>query len=97
MEQPNPDLQLATIFESDDAVAFSIAKATLEDADIEFATSEDALTGYGFSPMLNPVWRIQVAEPFKDRALELMQGLSEPDEHGESAAADERGEGADGE
>jgi hypothetical protein len=68
MPNPNPDLKLVTVFESDDPVAFSIAKATLEDAGIEFASVEEALTGYGFSPIINPVCRIEVAESSKERS-----------------------------
>lgn len=82
MEQPTPDLELVTVFESDDPVAFSIAQATLEDAGIEFASIEEALTGYGFSPMVNAPCKIQVAEADKDRALELMQSLTQPPDPG---------------
>jgi hypothetical protein len=78
MADPNPELQLVTVFESDDPVAFSIAKATLEDAGIEFAAVEEALTGYGFSPLINPVCRIEVAESSKERALELIKEISGP-------------------
>jgi Putative prokaryotic signal transducing protein len=69
-------MQLVTVFESDDPVAFSIAKSTLEDAGVEFASAEEALTGYGFSPIIHPVCRIEVAETSKGRALELIEGLS---------------------
>jgi hypothetical protein len=75
MAVPDPTLELAVVFESADPVAFSIAKAALEEAGIEFAATEDALTGYGFSPMINPVCKIQVAQECKDRALELIQGF----------------------
>lgn len=78
MSDPDPDLELVTVFESNDPVAFVIAKATLQDAGIEFAAIEEALTGYGFSPIINPVCRIQVAEPFKHRAIELIHSLATP-------------------
>jgi hypothetical protein len=78
MSDPDPDLEVVTVFESNDPVAFNIAIATLQDAGIEFAAIEEALTGYGFSPIINPVCRIQVAEPFKDRAIELIHSLATP-------------------
>ena len=78
MPNPDPDLQLVTVFESDNLVAFNMAKAMLEQEGIEYAAAEEALTGYGFSPMLNPVCRIEVAEKAKARAMELIQGLSSP-------------------
>jgi hypothetical protein len=75
MAVPDPTLELAVVFESADPVALSIAKTALEEAGIEFAATEDALTGYGFSPIINPVCRIQVSQECKDHALELMQGV----------------------
>jgi hypothetical protein len=82
MTEPNPDLQLVTVFESDDTVAFNIAKTALEDAGIEFAAFEEALTGYGFSPMVNAPCKIQVAASDQGRALELMQSLTQPPDPG---------------
>jgi hypothetical protein len=66
---------LAVVFESADPVALSIAKAALEDAGIEFAETDEALTGYGFSPIINPVGRIQVAQNCEGQALEIMKDL----------------------
>ena len=80
MEEPDPKLEIVTIFESDDLVAFSLAKSLLDEAGVEYFASEDAPAGYGFSPMLNPVRRIQIPAYRKDQALELMESLSEPDE-----------------
>lgn len=78
MDEPIPNLQLVTVFESDDLVAFNLAKSVLEDAGIEYAAVEEALTGYGFSPMLNAPCKIQVAEPDKRRALEVMETMAAP-------------------
>ncbi|HEY2858051.1 MAG TPA: DUF2007 domain-containing protein [Terracidiphilus sp.] len=100
MTNPDPDLQLITVFESDDPVAFNLAKAALEDAGIEFAAVEEALTGYGFSPMVNAPCKIQVAEPSRERALEVIQTMSAPvpaDVVAEAEAATEAlPEGAEG-
>lgn len=76
MSDPDPNLQLTVVFQTDDPVALSMAKAALEEAGIEFAVTEDALTGYGFSPIINPPFRIQVAEGSVTQALEAIEGLS---------------------
>jgi hypothetical protein len=90
MAVPNPTLELAVVFESADPVAFSIAKSALEEAGIEFAATEDALTGYGFSPMLNPVCKIQVAQDCEAQATEILQGLfAEADTESEAPASEE--------
>jgi hypothetical protein len=75
MAAPEPTLKLAIVFESADPVALGIVKAALEEAGIEFSASEDARMGYAFSPILNPVCRIQVARPRRAEALELIEGL----------------------
>lgn len=77
MTRPDPNLRLVTVFESDDAVAFNLAKAALEDAGIEFAEVQDALTGYGFSPILNPQSKIVVAAENAERARELIAPQAE--------------------
>jgi hypothetical protein len=78
MTNPDPDLELVTVFESEDAVAFNLAKSALDEAGIEYAAIEEALTGYGFSPVINAPCKIQVAEPYRERALEVIQALSAP-------------------
>jgi len=75
MAAPDPTLKLAVVFESADPVALGIAKAALEDAGIEFAETDEALTGYGFSPIINPVGKIQVAQARENEALEILKDL----------------------
>jgi len=75
MATPDPTLKLAIVFESADAVALSMVMAALEEAGIEFTASEDARMGYAFSPILNPVTRIQVARASRAEALELIENL----------------------
>jgi hypothetical protein len=85
MAGPDPTLKLAIVFESADPVALSIAKAALEDAGIEFAETDEALTGYGFSPIINPVGRIQVAQEYEGQALEILKdllGAADPETNG---------------
>jgi len=80
MEAPDPELEIVTIFESDDPVAFSLAKAALDEASVEYGAVEDAPAGFGFSPMLNPMRRIQIPAYRKDQALHLIEGLAGPEE-----------------
>lgn len=82
MQAPDPNLKLEVVYESANAVELELAQSALEDAGIEFAVNEEALPGYGFSPMLNPPSRILVAENAAEQARDLLAGL--PDE-----AADE--------
>ncbi len=86
MATPDPNLTLAVVFESEDPVALNVAEAALQEAGIEFAATEDALQGYGFSPMLNPVHRILVAADCESQARELIEGVLAPDEAVEAEA-----------
>jgi hypothetical protein len=82
MAKPDPKLEIVTVFESDDPIAFELAKAALDDAGVEYTTVGEALPGFGFSPMLNPVRRILIPAERKEWALELISGaeeLAEPD------------------
>jgi hypothetical protein len=74
MVHPDPKLKLVIVFESPDPVELHLAESALEQAGIEFAAAEEALTGFGFSPIVNPVSRIQVAE---DRAAEAKQAIDQ--------------------
>jgi hypothetical protein len=76
MAAPDPNLEIVTIFESDDPVAFSLATAVLDEAGVEYGVVEDAMQGYGFSPMLNPVRRIQIPAYRKEQALALIEELA---------------------
>lgn len=81
---PNPNLEIVTIFESDDLVAFQLATAALEEAGIEFTVSADAPPGFGFSPMLSQMRRIQIPAYRVDEALNLLEGeQQEEQESGE--------------
>jgi hypothetical protein len=80
MTNPDPKLEIVTIFESDDPVAFSLATAALDEAGVEYMAIEDAPAGFGFSPMLNPMRRIQIPAYRKDQALELMEDVLGPEE-----------------
>lgn len=78
MQAPDPNMKLEVIFETADPVELGLAQAALQEAGIEFAVTEEALLGYGFSPMLNPPSKILVAEDLAQEAREALEGL--PDE-----------------
>jgi hypothetical protein len=80
MTDPDPKLEIVTIFESNDLVAFSLAKSLLDEAGVEFFASEDAPAGFGFSPILNPMRRIQIPAYRKEQALQLMEGLPDAED-----------------
>jgi hypothetical protein len=79
---PNPDLEIVTIFESDDLVAFELAKAVLDEAGIEYATTEDSQPGFGFSPMLSQRRRILMPAFRADQARQLIEGEQQSSEEG---------------
>ena len=89
MTTPDPNMEIVTIFESDDPVAFSLARAALDEAGVEYGVLEDAPARFGFSPMLNPVRRIQIPAYRKDQALELMEELYDPEDSADENATDE--------
>jgi hypothetical protein len=91
MADPDPNLEIVTIFESDDPVAFSLATAALDEAGLEYGVVEEAPAGFGFSPMLNPMHRIQIPAYRKDQALALIEGLSSSTESETSADAAPQG------
>jgi len=83
MEKPDPKMEIVTVFESDDQVAFELAKAALDDAGVEYFVHEDPPARFGFSPILNPVRRILMPAFRKDEALELIAGVQQEAESDE--------------
>jgi antitoxin (DNA-binding transcriptional repressor) of toxin-antitoxin stability system len=79
MAEPNPELEIVTIFESDDPVAFSLATSVLDEAGVEYAVVEDGRPGFGLTPMVNRMRRIQIPAYRKEQALELMDRIAPPD------------------
>jgi len=73
MEVPDPDMELAVIFESDNPVALELAQAALEDASIDFTLSAPSTPEFGFTPVINPVSKILVAEQTAARASEVLE------------------------
>lgn len=84
MTKPDPKQEIVAVFESDDQVAFELAKAVLDEAGVEYFVHEDPPAGFGFSPILHPMRRILMPAYRKEQALELIAGAQregEPDEH----------------
>jgi hypothetical protein len=83
-------VNLVTVLETSDRFAVNLAKATLEDAGIEYVTGGDdiverALTG--MSPMGSQAARIQVESVHADEAREALEPLITPEAIGEDEAA----------
>lgn len=74
MQNPDPELEIVTVFESDDPIAFELAKAVLDEAGVEYRVWEDPPAGFGFSPMLMPRRRILMPAYRKDEAVKLIEG-----------------------
>ena len=83
MAKPDQEMEIVTVFESDDQVAFELAKAALDEAGVEYFAREDPPAGFGFSPILRPMRRILMPAYRKDEALELIAGLQQEPESGE--------------
>lgn len=68
----DPKLEIVTVFESDDPIAFELAKAVLDDAGVQYRVWESPAARFGFSPILHPVRRILMPAWRKDEALQLI-------------------------
>lgn len=87
MAKPDPKMELVAVFESDDMVAFELAKAVLDETGVEYLVREDPPAGFGFSPILHPMRRILMPAYRKDEALELIAGAQQ---EAESSGEDDR-------
>jgi hypothetical protein len=74
MANPDPNLEIVSVFESDDIVVFELAKAVLDEEGVEYFVQEDPPARFGFSPILNPMRRILMPAYRKEEALELIAG-----------------------
>lgn len=89
MDEPDPKLEIVTVFESDDPIAFELAKAVLDEAGVEYRVWESAPARFGFSPILQPVRRILMPAYRKDEALQLIAEAQAEAELGEDESAPE--------
>lgn len=83
-----PDLELVTVLETRDSFALSLAKASLEDAGIDYLVSGDepryiagfaGAFGVGETPLCRCSCRIQVAPESESEARALLEPLQKPD------------------
>ena len=88
MTKRDPEMEIVTVFESDDLIAFEMAKAVLDDAGVDYAVQEDAPARFGFSPILHPIRRILMPAYRREEALGL---IAEAQQESESIE-DEDGE-----
>src|SRR2546423_1093504 len=80
----HPSVELVTVLEAHDSFALSLAKASLEDAGIEYLVSEEdpgylpgfhGASGIGATPLWKCSSRIQVAREFEGAARALLEPL----------------------
>lgn len=83
MAKSDRDMEIVTVFESDDLVAFELAKAALDEAGVDYLVKEDPPAGFGFSPFLHPIRRILMPACRQDEARELIAGLEQEVQSGE--------------
>jgi hypothetical protein len=72
LKEADPKLEIVTVFESDDMVAFELAKQVLDEAGVDYFTHEDLPAGFGFSPILHPVRRILMPAYRKEEMQRLI-------------------------
>ena len=82
MAKPDPDFEIVTVFQSDDQVAFELAKAVLDEAGVDYFVQEDPAARFGFSPILFPVRRILMPARRKEEAMQLILEAQRESESG---------------
>lgn len=75
MTGPEPNQELVVVFESANPIALDIAKSVLEEAGIEFVVPDEGRIGFGVTPIINPVYKIQVVRTSEAEALKIVKGL----------------------
>jgi len=85
MRTPDPEMKLVVALETANTVLLDLAQAALEDAGVEFAVKEPEPPEFGFTPILNPVFRVLVAEQDAAQAREVL----EPVVHGDAQESGE--------
>jgi len=82
------ELESVTVLETHDIFALALAKASLEEAGIEFLVKSRDLsdmrmpqdgTSLGLTPLCGCYSQIQVAREFEDEARELLEPLRNPE------------------
>jgi hypothetical protein len=75
MKAPDSKQELVVVFESDNPIELDIAKSALEEAGLEFVVPDEGRIGFGVTPILNPVSRIEVLQASEAQARDLLKNL----------------------
>jgi hypothetical protein len=75
MKGSDPNQELVVAFESANPIELDIAKSALEEAGIQFVIPDEGRIGFGVTPIINPVYRIQVLQAREAEARELLKNL----------------------
>lgn len=75
MAEPDPHLKLTVVLQTANTVLLDLAQAALNDAGINFTLSAPTSPEFGFTPILNPVRKVLVAEPDAPRAHQIIEEL----------------------
>jgi hypothetical protein len=75
MKGPDLNQELVVVFESANPIELDIAKSALEEAGVQFVVPDEGRIGFGVTPIINPVYRIQVLQACEAEARELLNDL----------------------
>jgi len=75
MKGPDLNQELVVVFESANPIELDIAKSALEEAGVQFVVPDEGRIGFGVTPIINPVYRIQVLQACEAEARELLKDL----------------------
>jgi hypothetical protein len=75
MKGSDPNQELVVAFESANPIELDIAKSALEEAGVQFVVPDEGRIGFGVTPIINPVYRIQVLQACEAEARELLKDL----------------------
>jgi Putative prokaryotic signal transducing protein len=78
MATPDPNIQLVVALETSNRVLVELAQTALKEAGIKFGVQDPEPTEFGFTPILNPVYRILVSEEDEARAHKELAPLLSP-------------------
>jgi hypothetical protein len=74
MKGSDPNQELVVVFESANPIKLDIAKSALEEAGVQFVVPDEGRIGFGVTPIINPIYKIQVLQACEAEARELLRG-----------------------
>lgn len=75
MARPDPNMKLVVVLDTPNLVLVELARSALEEAGIEFGVKEPEPPEFGFTPIINPVFRVLVAEQDEARARAALEAV----------------------